>query len=65
MDDFSKYLFYADSDTCIFGQSFENNLFICYTKESFGGYLIFETGSDSVFFEKILRLAIDDGFCLE
>ena len=65
MDDLSKYLFYADSDIYIFGQSLENNLFTCYAKESFGDYLIFETDSDSVFFEKILRLAIDDGFCLE
>ena len=65
MDDLSKYLFYADSDIYIFGQSLENHLFTCYAKESFGDYLIFETSSDSVFFEKIFRLAIDDGFCLE
>ena len=64
-DDFSKYLFYADSDLYLFGQSIENNLFTCYAKESFGDYLIFETGNDREFFEKIFRLAIDDDFQLE
>ena len=64
-DGFSKYLFYADSDSYLFGQSIENKLFTCYAKESFGEYLIFETNNDFEFFEKIFRLAVDDDFSLE
>jgi hypothetical protein len=61
----SKYLFYAESDSYLFGQSLENKVFTCYAKESFGDYLVFETSNDSDFFEKIFKLAINDGFYLE
>jgi len=64
-DGFSNHLFYADSDSYLFGQSIESKLFVCYTKENFSDYLIFETSNDNDFFEKIFRLAVDDDFCLE
>lgn len=64
-DDISKYLFYADSDLYVFGQSLETGSFVCFAKDCIGDYLIFETDSDSDFFERIFRLAVDDGFCLE
>ena len=64
-DSFTNHLFYADSDLYLFGQSLESKLFTCYTRESFGENLIFETNNDNEFFEKIFRLAVDDDFSIE
>ncbi len=63
-DDFSNYLFYAESDLYLFVQSFKNKLYSCHARDSFDDP-IFETNDDYEFFEKIFRLAIDDDFHIE
>jgi hypothetical protein len=64
-DDFSNYLFYAESDIYVFVQSFQNKLYSCHSRDSFDDGPIFETNNDNEFFEKIFKLAIDDEFYLE
>jgi hypothetical protein len=63
-DDFSNYLFYADSDSYVFVQSLEDKRYSCRVRDSFDE-VIFETNDDNDFFEKIFRLAIDDEFYME
>ncbi|MDR2906097.1 MAG: YrhA family protein [Helicobacteraceae bacterium] len=63
-DDFSNYLFYAESDLYLFAQSLKDQLYSCRARDSFDD-VIFETNDDNDFFEKIFKLAFDDEFHME
>jgi len=64
-DDFSNYLFYAESDLYLFVQSFKSKLYSCHARDSFDNEPVFETNNENEFFETIFRLAVDDDFNLE
>ncbi len=63
--DFENHIVYAESDTYIFAQSSQTNLYSCHAQGDFEESLLWETPNDNFFFEMILRLAADNEFYIQ
>lgn len=63
-EDYFNCLFCGDADSYFFIQSLKSKTYLIHDKESFND-IIYKTQSDYEFFEKMLRLAVEDNFYIQ